>query len=278
MSFSSPPQQHPVGQLLAASLASTTGILIWIIALYTIIPMAGVACLRYVIGIDSPATILFAGLTLPAIVWAGMVTYVITKAITQATTKANSPPSPIEPQAEENTTYPPWASLLPCWGVVATPPTTIALTVTLGLLAMACWAGLLTAIANSLHLATPSPLFASNLLSIPIIVALTVVNPTLEEFLFRGALQGSFSQWLGKFPHISTRRFFSPLLAIIVTAIVFTLLHGGYWSQPLAAINTFALAIGLGLCRHWTRSIWAGLLLHIINNSLVVAQLTGGLG
>lgn len=93
-----------------------------------------------------------------------------------------------------------------------------------------------------------------------IFTTLAVVAPVAEELLFRGYLFGKLRKKL-------------PVFAVIlITSVVFSALHLGIGSldnlQWNVAIDTFVLAIGLGLLRHFTGSVWASMLVHIIKNSI----------
>ncbi len=79
-----------------------------------------------------------------------------------------------------------------------------------------------------------------------------------EELLFRGVLQNLFVRWWKK-----------PLLAIIVTSIIFSLIHASYY----LFISRFILGLALGLLFHLSKNIWINTLAHFINNLLAVIQL-----
>lgn len=82
-------------------------------------------------------------------------------------------------------------------------------------------------------------------------VALVIVAPVCEEILFRGYLYGKI-------------RRYGVALAAIVTSVVFALLHG-QWN---VAIDVFALSLVLCYLREFTGSIWAGIVLHMVKNSI----------
>jgi membrane protease YdiL (CAAX protease family) len=94
-------------------------------------------------------------------------------------------------------------------------------------------------------------------------ITLVVLAPVAEETLFRGYLLGKIMEKVNKWA------------AVIVTAIVFGLLHlpgaiteNGVDLQWAVAIDTLSLGFILGLLRLFTGSIWAGILLHMIKNSV----------
>lgn len=136
-----------------------------------------------------------------------------------------------------------------------------------GLFALACWAKCLQWAATAFHLSLPVMDFPSTLLSPLVISVLAVGSPLMEEILFRGALQSNVANTLRTNPNIAR---LSPAIAIAVSASVFTLLHGGYWAEPIALVNTLVLGLGLGWLRYWHGSVWPGVGLHVINNSVVV--------
>jgi uncharacterized protein len=83
-------------------------------------------------------------------------------------------------------------------------------------------------------------------------ITLIVVAPIAEEVLFRGFLYGKL-------------RSRTPVwVAIIVTSVLFGFIHG-QWN---VGIDTFALSIILCSLREMTGSIWAGVLLHMLKNSV----------
>lgn len=94
-------------------------------------------------------------------------------------------------------------------------------------------------------------------------VTLTILAPIAEELLFRGYLFGK------------VRKVVSAKVTIFLTALLFSSLHlvgflanGDFQLQWNVMIDTFILAIGLGLLREYTGSIWAGVLVHTIKNTI----------
>lgn len=83
-------------------------------------------------------------------------------------------------------------------------------------------------------------------------VTLVIIAPVAEETLMRGYLYG----WL--------RRLVPVWAAILLTSLVFGLLHG-QWNVGL---DVFALSLVLCGLREVTGSIWAGILLHMMKNTL----------
>lgn len=91
---------------------------------------------------------------------------------------------------------------------------------------------------------------------------LAILAPFAEELLFRGYMFGKL------------RKRLSAVATILVSAFLFGLLHlpgiteNGIQLQWNVVIDTFILAIFLGSLREFTGSIWAGILVHMIKNSL----------
>lgn len=83
-------------------------------------------------------------------------------------------------------------------------------------------------------------------------LTLVVVAPLAEEILFRGYLYGKL------------RKTAPVWLAMILTSILFAAIHG-QWN---VAVDVFALSIILCILRETTKSIWAGILLHMIKNGI----------
>lgn len=79
-----------------------------------------------------------------------------------------------------------------------------------------------------------------------------------EELLFRGVLQNLFVRWWKK-----------PLLAIIVTSLIFSLIHASYY----LFISRFILGLALGFLFYQSKNIWVNTFAHFINNLLAIIQL-----
>ncbi|HEY5695404.1 MAG TPA: type II CAAX endopeptidase family protein [Candidatus Saccharimonadales bacterium] len=83
-------------------------------------------------------------------------------------------------------------------------------------------------------------------------LTLIVVAPVAEELLFRGFLYGKLRKYL-------------PIwVSMLVTSLLFGVFHG-QWN---VGVDVFALSLVLCGLREVTGSVWAGLLLHIIKNSI----------
>lgn len=81
---------------------------------------------------------------------------------------------------------------------------------------------------------------------------LIVVAPLAEEILFRGFLYGKLRKRLPVW------------VSILVTSLLFGVVHG-QWN---VGVDVFALSVVLCGLRETTGSIWAGILLHMLKNSV----------
>jgi hypothetical protein len=77
-----------------------------------------------------------------------------------------------------------------------------------------------------------------------------------EELFFRGALQKTLLRWNNK-----------PWLSILLSSIVFALLHGTFFK----ILPIFVLGLMLGTVYHVTRNIWYCIIIHFLNNALAVS-------
>lgn len=92
------------------------------------------------------------------------------------------------------------------------------------------------------------------------VVAAVVVAPVWEEIAFRGFLQPFLGRWMG------------PRTALVVTAVLFALIHEERDVRFfMAPILIFPLALALGYARQRTGRLAAPILLHVLHNSLTVA-------
>ncbi|MBQ7521270.1 MAG: CPBP family intramembrane metalloprotease [Clostridia bacterium] len=85
-------------------------------------------------------------------------------------------------------------------------------------------------------------------------VAVAVVPPIIEEFVFRGAILGT------------VRKFYGDTLAITVSAVLFGFAHANFIQTPV----TFLTGLVLGWITIKTGSIVPAMLLHFLNNSIAV--------
>jgi membrane protease YdiL (CAAX protease family) len=87
---------------------------------------------------------------------------------------------------------------------------------------------------------------------LPVLLLMVVLAPPVEEFFCRGAIQGLLERRLGAWGGIAA------------TAVLFAALHLDPWGFP--AKLAFGLAAGFAV--YATRSIWAGVILHVANNAI----------
>jgi len=90
------------------------------------------------------------------------------------------------------------------------------------------------------------------------IVAIAVLPAIVEELYFRATLQKIIIDWSGK-----------PLLAIVITAILFSAFHFSYFGF----LSRMSLGIVLGLIYYYTKTIWLPILMHFVNNAIGVSAL-----
>jgi uncharacterized protein len=109
---------------------------------------------------------------------------------------------------------------------------------------------------------TAQALALSNLKSLPeYILGLFIMAffPALfEEVFFRGTLQNLLVRWWK-----------SPIVAILVTAIVFSLIH----SSIYLFLTRMALGFVLGLMFYKTKNIWINIVAHFLNNAFALTAL-----
>jgi hypothetical protein len=79
-----------------------------------------------------------------------------------------------------------------------------------------------------------------------------------EELFFRGAMQNLFVKWWKK-----------PLLAVIFTSLIFSLIHFSIYLFLSRAVLGFAL----GYMFYQTKNIWVNIWAHFLNNAIAVGQL-----
>lgn len=79
-----------------------------------------------------------------------------------------------------------------------------------------------------------------------------------EELFFRGVMQNLFVKWWKK-----------PILAIIITSIIFSLIHMSIY----LFFSRIVLGFVLGLMFYKTRNIWINTIAHFLNNAIAVLQM-----
>lgn len=87
---------------------------------------------------------------------------------------------------------------------------------------------------------------------------LAILPAVFEETLFRGGIQNLLERWFKK-----------PLLAIIVTSLLFSAMHGSY----LGFLSRAALGFILGWMYHRTGNLWLSIIGHVVNNAVGVTAL-----
>jgi membrane protease YdiL (CAAX protease family) len=88
-----------------------------------------------------------------------------------------------------------------------------------------------------------------------------LVAPFMEEMLFRGFLYPALARWTGAIP------------SIIVTASLFTLVHGSQLGYSWAAlVPIFLVGMVLTITRAVTNSVATGVLIHMTYNFVLMAQ------
>ena len=90
------------------------------------------------------------------------------------------------------------------------------------------------------------------------VVVIAFLPALFEETLFRGGMQNLFSRWFKK-----------PLLAIVLTSIIFSAVHGSY----LGFLSRFALGFVLGWMYYRTGNIWLNIIGHFFNNAFAVTAM-----
>lgn len=84
-------------------------------------------------------------------------------------------------------------------------------------------------------------------------IGAAIVAPLTEEFAMRGVVLGALRKYGDGF-------------AIIVSALLFGLMHGNFMQIPFA----FVVGLALGFAVVKTGSVWTGVIIHFINNASAV--------
>jgi len=90
------------------------------------------------------------------------------------------------------------------------------------------------------------------------LVVMALFPAIFEETIFRGALQQILVAWFKK-----------PMLAIIVTSIIFSAVHISYFGF----LPRFALGVVLGLLFYYSKSIWLNMTAHFLNNAFAISYM-----
>ena len=92
--------------------------------------------------------------------------------------------------------------------------------------------------------------------SLPHILSAIIVAPIVEEIFYRHVLLRLF-----------LRTYRSPLLAILYSAILFTMLHGQILIRPIFIVPYLTSGIVLGYLYYKSNSIWFCILMHSLTNA-----------
>ncbi len=95
----------------------------------------------------------------------------------------------------------------------------------------------------------------SNDLMIVNIICMAIIPAVCEEFFFRGFMQT-----------IATNVFKNKHIAVVVTSIIFSILHGDIFNF----IPRFVLGLFLGYLFLYTKNIWYPIIAHTLHNTMVV--------
>jgi membrane protease YdiL (CAAX protease family) len=90
------------------------------------------------------------------------------------------------------------------------------------------------------------------------IVIMAFFPALFEEIFFRGAIQNLLVRWWKK-----------PLLAIIVTSLLFSLIH----MSVFLFLSRAVLGFVLGLMYERSKNLWVNIIAHFLNNTVAVIQL-----
>ena len=89
-------------------------------------------------------------------------------------------------------------------------------------------------------------------------IMLAILPAMFEETIFRGGLQNLLSRWWKM-----------PIFSIVVTAIIFSLVHGSYFGFLSRAVLGFVL----GWMYYRTGNIWLNIIAHAANNAIAVTAI-----
>lgn len=90
------------------------------------------------------------------------------------------------------------------------------------------------------------------------LIIMALLPSVFEETFFRGAMQPIFERW-----------FKNPWAAIIITSLIFSMIHMSIY----LFISRFLLGMVLGLLFYYSKNIWVGILAHFLNNAIALSQL-----
>lgn len=87
------------------------------------------------------------------------------------------------------------------------------------------------------------------------LVIIAALPALFEELFFRGMMQQFFENWIK-----------IPWVAIVLTSIIFSAVHGSYYGFLARA----GLGLILGYIFYFSRNIWLNILLHFCNNAIAI--------
>jgi len=90
------------------------------------------------------------------------------------------------------------------------------------------------------------------------LIIMAFLPAMFEELFFRGALQ-----------QVLVKRFRMPIIGIILTSLIFSLVH----ASITLFLSRFLLGMVLGLIFSYTRNIWVNIIAHFLNNAIALIQL-----
>lgn len=90
------------------------------------------------------------------------------------------------------------------------------------------------------------------------IIVMAFFPALFEEIFFRGALQNLLERWWK-----------APLLAVIVTSIIFSFIH----MSVFLFLSRVVLGFVLGLMYQRSKNLWVNIIAHFLNNTVAVIQL-----
>lgn len=85
------------------------------------------------------------------------------------------------------------------------------------------------------------------------VLYVVLISPLVEEVVFRGII-------------LNSMRRFGDSFALLVSALLFALFHGNLIQAP----NAFLMGLVIGYFVLCTGSLWTGVLIHMVNNALVL--------
>lgn len=89
------------------------------------------------------------------------------------------------------------------------------------------------------------------------LVLLALIPAIVEEMLFRGGLQQMLKKINAK-----------PVAAIVVTALLFSLIHFSFYGF----LSRLFLGLLLGFVFEWSRNLWLCIFFHFLNNAFILIQ------